>query len=512
MATLSWSSPLELAVVIAAVSLVFRPERPGGRLSFIGVLLAVFAASDTWSFLLSGAAVAVVIAILTGIAIVCWWRASGNSGAARVAAMGLVLAAVAGLAVHKLTSGHLAGDPLIRAGFGDLWKISPYGLTHQAWPVREIFSRLWPVAGLAILASLYLTVRRSRRLPRVRCRIRVAWPTSSRLNLLCLFGVPIAGLVLASAAVSCFGMEAYHLLQFVWRVDLMVLFCATLLVSEWARRGIEYLARRYGRQSHGWELAVTATCLAALFVYHNQRIYSFITHTASREFFFTADEEELRDWLRRRDASLGKYTLATASHELNYLAAYWTHADLLLPEGFPLHSVESNAEIEERMARLLAIYGAAPASWLDFNLHRPAWDQWSWGASRLLSARHGYMYYLLHRLVGILGNSTPPFTPTAPNRTTPYIAQQRLESDRSARASEYALHRAEVAATQRIAARLQDEQRASTVEQPDVIILDEVSRALGSPDLSGYVREFRHGGLEAWVRLDMSEHPSLAGS
>ena len=162
----------------------------------------------------------------------------------------------------------------------------------------------------------------------------------------------------------------------------MVLFCATLLVSEWARRGIEYLARRYGRQSHGWELAVTATCLAALFVYHNQRIYSFITHTASREFFLTADEEELRDWLRRRDASLGKYTLATASHELNYLAAYWTHADLLLPEGFPLHSVESNAEIEERMARLLAIYGATPASWLDFNLHRHVWDQWSWSRSQ----------------------------------------------------------------------------------------------------------------------------------
>ena len=106
---------------------------------------------------------------------------------------------------------------------------------------------------------------------------------------------------------------------------------------------------------------MTATCLAALFVYHNQRIYSFITHTASREFFLTADEEELRDWLRRRDASLGKYTLATASHELNYLAAYWNHADLLLPEGFPLHSVESNAEIKSGW----------PVSWPSYA-HRPA--------------------------------------------------------------------------------------------------------------------------------------------
>jgi len=55
--------------------------------------------------------------------------------------------------------------------------------------------------------------------------------------------------------------------------------------------------------------------------------HAFIVSSSTRlakSSFFTADEEHLRDWLRRRDASPGKYTLATASHELNYLAAYWT--------------------------------------------------------------------------------------------------------------------------------------------------------------------------------------------
>ena len=48
------------------------------------------------------------------------------------------------------------------------------------------------------------------------------------------------------------------------------------------------------------------------------------------------------------------------------------------------------------MAKVLAIYGATPESWLAFNLNRAFWDQWSWVCSRVLAARHNYMYYLMH--------------------------------------------------------------------------------------------------------------------
>ena len=224
---------------------------------------------------------------------------------------------------------------------------------------------------------------------------------------------------------------------------------------------------------------MTATCLAALFVYHNQRIYSFITHTASREFFLTADEEELRDWLRRRDASLGKYTLATASHELNYLAAYWTHADLLLPEGFPLHSVESNAEIEERMARLLAIYGATPASWLDFNLHRHVWDQWSWVPRD--SSPHGTGICIICSTTKLSSKATPPTTrrPKAPCATSRY-AQERFRNDQNMRSGLYDAHLAGVHAAEQIAEWLDESPALPADAMPDVIILDEVSAPLAA--------------------------------
>ena len=197
MATLSWSSPLELAVVIAAVSLVFRPERPGGRLSFIGVLLAVFAASDTWSFLLSGAAVAVVIAILTGIAIVCWWRETSGARSAMVAGIGLAIAACIGLAVHQLTNARPAGDVLMRAGFGEIWRLSPLGVNNLPYFARELRSDVLIVGGLAILAAVYVRLRvvTARRL--VLSALTVDWPSRPRLHWLCLLAVPLAASALA---------------------------------------------------------------------------------------------------------------------------------------------------------------------------------------------------------------------------------------------------------------------------------------------------------------------------
>src|SRR5690606_7746815 len=102
--------------------------------------------------------------------------------------------------------------------------------------------------------------------------------------------------------------------------------------------------------------------------------------------------------------------------------------DLLLPEGFPYHDGSTNAELETRMSELLAIYGATPASWLNFTLHRHVWDQWSWAVSRVLSARHGYMYYLMHNEVVIDGDAAKPTMRTRPGSTTLTYAQERLNN------------------------------------------------------------------------------------
>ena len=166
MATLSWSSPLELAVVIAAVSLVFRPERPGGRLNHRTIAGRVCRLGHLGPFSSSGAAVAVVIGLLAEVA--AWRRAEPGEIPVRCSWPPWAWCWRRWRAwpsmLDQRPPRNRSSHP---AGFGDLWKVSPYGLKHQAWPVREIINRLWPVAGLAILASLYLTVRRSRRLPRI---------------------------------------------------------------------------------------------------------------------------------------------------------------------------------------------------------------------------------------------------------------------------------------------------------------------------------------------------------
>jgi len=53
--------------------------------------------------------------------------------------------------------------------------------------------------------------------------------------------------------------------------------------------------------------------------------------------------------------------------------------------------------------------------------------------------------------------------------------------------------------------------RRSRPGDADIIIIDEVSRALGDPDLSDYVREFHHGHLQAWVRREKSQSSSTGG-
>ncbi|MCE9547595.1 MAG: hypothetical protein K8T25_19170 [Planctomycetia bacterium] len=502
LSTMAWSSPLALSLLLATVSLVFRPQRSTGRLIFVVVGLCILATADNWAFLLAAACTGTVVGILG----MMWIAGRKRFPRALRCFAGLTGALVISLALHRATSVQIGGNVLTRGGFGPVWQQSPMGLKTGTWLKQQLFEHALVLPAILLLASLYVAFKQTAP-RRYEIGLNVAPPTSQRWHLACLFAVPLVSITILVALLTLIGMEEYHSLQFKWRSEFILLFGLIVVACECAKWGLrQVLADR--RRSNRWELAAVVLILGALFVYHNVRIRGFVRQTAAREFFLTQDEEGLRDWLRQREPALGRYTLATASHELNYLCAYWSRADLLLPEGFPYHSGLSTPQIEQAMADVLAVYGATPQSWRDFNLYHQVWDQWSWGRSRLLSARHGYMYYLLHRQFLENGYLNIPPEFTQPKRTTAHLADQRLWFD--AHAPEVFVTRACRESAERIAQiveRQSAESGKKKSDRPDVVIVDEVSRALGTPDLSGYVREFQHGNLEAWVLASRGTAP-----
>lgn len=499
MATLGWTSPLGLSVLLAAVSLLFRPEKPWPRLLFVGGMLVVLAAADSWAFLLSAANICLVVAVLGVTVIVRRNRLSESMSRWILIAVVLTAGVAAGLVVNRATSGAITGDAFTRAGFGPEWRESPLGVS-QTKEARNALKQ--SLLTLAVIAGLAFTVVRGRAQRVTReFVLKLAWPRPQawKLWVVAIAAVPVVGWVLLVAAFSRMGMDSYHCWQFGWRRDFMLLFALLVLLGE----GTRSLLRGRSSALHSWpmrQMLAGAIFLGVLFGYHVLRIQHFVRNVAAREFFLTRDEEVLKDWLQRREATLGNYTLATASHELNYLCAYWSRADLLLPEGFPYHGVWTQPEIEERMARVLALYRATPERWEEFTLDGHVWDQWSWAKSRLLSARHGYLYYLLHRGLMVDGHAQEPPLTSGPRQTTRYWAEMRLGTHER---QQNQLGPRLIAADEterRVSAKLAARPRLDADELPDVIVVDEVSRYLGMPDLSDYTREFQHGGLEAWVK------------
>jgi hypothetical protein len=188
----------------------------------------------------------------------------------------------------------------------------------------------------------------------------------------------------------------------------------------------------------------------------------------------------LRPWLEEYERRHGKFELATASVELNYLAAYWTNADLLLPSGFPYHSAADNQEIRDRALQLLHLYGATTKSWGEFIRTTPGRFQEAWQTSRVKASGEGYLYHLYHRMTSY----------SAPKKT-----KWRLQEQARIRRSLQPPMAKDELESERVA-------ESMPPARPDVIIVDEVSRALGQPDLACYDCAFRSGSIEAWVRRD----------
>jgi hypothetical protein len=537
LSTLAWSNPLLVTVLLAGGSLAIRRRTPGWFLAVVGAGLAVLALSDNWAFMLGWAA--------SGLAFGVWslglMRRMGHVARRRLLVRTLAMAGVllATVALFAAQTGGIRGDALARAGMGPQWH------TPGIWihPMNRDMFRDYALA-IGIVLLLGATTWRCGWFTgalRLSASLGRGGLARRQMQIAALAWMPMVALLCIVGAFSWIGTDPYHARQFQWRADYCILFAFCLAVSEtirrWLVRGL--LAVRWSRPI---ELVVGLACVLLLLGYHQYRIHRFLKNTAGREYFLTRDEEQFGQWLAdysRDERGERRYLLATASPELNLLCAYWTDADLWLPSGFPYHSAASRERLETRTADLMRLYNVSSQEWLDFNLHMHADDQWGWARSRLLSARQGYMYYLLHREVWLGGYPGGPNLGgsrySGPKGSTERVAQIRfltraayvsaamksIEIEEGKQVAQKLLHerrerspfydwldriggyaswspQASVAAAERIAQHIDGPSRP--LPTPDVIIIDEVSRALGTPTLANYERAFSSPTIEAWVR------------
>lgn len=409
----------------------------GGRRWQLAVagLLLLFALGDVWSFAL---AVGIVV---SGLA----WRLGAvllASGSPRRWVREMAVLLLAGLAVvasFRLLNGHASADLLGRSGLGPEWRESGVSLSRlDGW-----FTGFLVRTGfLALpLAGLFLVLRGWRR-PAV----------------FLIAGFSLSGLAAVLVGAALFGAHTYQMTQFYDRAEtgltLSLLLALALAVRDAPGPADGTRAPRRLAGALALAAVVAYAGLSAL------RTDLYIRQVMARYAALPARFEALRPVLTCLSARGLATRIATLSPELNHLAAFWTDADMAMPVGFPLHSRRPSGEIEARMAALLQLYRVPVAAWRAFPVNAQGDSTVSWHRSRLLAARQGYIYFLFH-----YGGSID--------------------------------HAARVEA---IARRLDERRRGNRPPpRPGLILEDEVSAALGRPDLGGYARLWARDDLTLWI-------------
>lgn len=459
MSTMAWTNPLLVAVMIGATSLMYNRRHWGVSLAALLLMLLALSGTDNWAFAMAWGATGIVAAWLGVTSALASVREGGWPHASLPVLFGLAIALLMSFAIHEQLNTALTGDALLRGGFGRPWR----GAEEQnvsrmdQWVAQE--------ALLPLLAVLLLSVAEVRA-SQADARKPLHLTTSAWAHCRWLAVLPLITTLCVSLILQHSGMEGFLRRQLYWRAEYCLLFALTLTAAEWLRTSLPALFRR-GAAS--WPVVV-AVLLVGLFGYHNYRIHWFVTNTAARDFFLTADAQALVHWLERFDRQHDRYELATPSLELNYLSAFWTNADLWLPSGFPYHGAASNQEIQDRTVQLLRLYGTSQQSWLRFTEPTNEHHQDLWLKSRVHAAGRGYLYHLFHR-----------WTYCKRPENTNWFEMGRME----------------------IAAALLEPVTQHVLPTPEIILVDDVSRALGQPDLTGYRLAHRGGNIEAWVRSDV---------
>ncbi len=105
--------------------------------------------------------------------------------------------------------------------------------------------------------------------------------------------------------------------------------------------------------------------------------------------------EKLKNTLHYYD--LTDKSIFTLNFEVNYMLAFYTNANLILPSGFPLHSRKSNYEIIHQLVATSQLLGLEKEDLLHYILDQNDSYQTNWIDNRLKSERNGFAYNLLHR-------------------------------------------------------------------------------------------------------------------
>lgn len=105
--------------------------------------------------------------------------------------------------------------------------------------------------------------------------------------------------------------------------------------------------------------------------------------------------EKLKNTLQKYD--LTEKRILTLNFEVNYMLAFYTNADLLLPSGFPLHSRKTNHEIIHQLVAASQALGLGQEDLLKCIFDQNDSYQTNWIHDRLKSERNGFAYNLLHR-------------------------------------------------------------------------------------------------------------------
>lgn len=464
LATVAWTSPLLVAVMVGLTNLMVRGRRWPPTVVALTVLLGLLLGADNWAFALAWVATGLTTLYLMAPVVYSrlregiWLRQSLSL----VTTLGTIVLIT--YAIHTYLSSPLHGDVLTRGGIGPAWVgVDQYRDQAPTMDVWCLFAAI-PVVVVGLLASIDLMPAEIRSSVLLRARSpneNIVWQQLWLLALLPLMATPVLYLLLKAN-----GAEPYLRFQMYWRGNYCGVLPFTLIIFEWARKTLRQFEFRVARH---WTVALSIV-VAALFVYHNYRVHWYVKYIGRREFFLTADAEKLRPWLEQFEHNHGRFELATCSPELNYLSAYWTNADLLLPTGFPYHNAASDQEIEERALKLLRLYNSTRDSWLAFSQPTSRGFCDIWTESRVEAAGEGFIYHLFHR-----------------EMTRAMPGQPRFNE----------LERVKIGD-------LLEEPETGRNAAPEVILIDPVSNALGEPDLQRYTQAFRTESVQAWVRNDVA--------
>ncbi len=476
MSTLAWTNPLMVAAMLCATSLLIDRRRYYGRLATLVTLMLLLAGADNWAFALTLACTGAVLAGLAMYWAWAWLRSSSLPQHALQVCCALGGTAAMTFWLHAKTTTALAGDALLRGGMGNDWRQCDRA-------IKDASLGNWLVAEALLPLGLVIALSCTRLVPGKRFPCRLVWrvPEAWGLQGMAFALQAVVGVIAVCGYLVWRGIDPYHLLQFFWRANYSLLFVLAIAACQWCRAAvIDCSVLSFGIPRLWPRIVATGFC--AFFAFHVYAVHRFVTTTAAHEFFLTADAERLRPWLENFGNERGSFRLATASLELNYLCAFWTNADLMLPSGFPYHNAETNDEIHNRLLELLALYRTSSSTWLTFTEISPGKRfQELWRTNRVAASGQGYLYHLFHRMLMFRTPATGQFRQTERN----VVAEQLKSGPRIAQSA-----------------------------LPDVILIDETSRALGEPDLQFYRREFKSGSLEAWVLqtpLVANAMPNAAG-